>query len=598
MKRMKKIIALAAIACLPWANAYSQTQAQKEIQLHNVQFSILNNVMLQKWINEKVKELEKKEDAELLKLFDNLFVIDKYVGCDNGKFSLTTFSKTFILKEFYEYCFDGRGVASSASEAAQFRQNRYGYKKQYWAMVDAVDLSLKEVEWSIFGKVLSFKNANFGSYAVRVSEGDPTEGVVFFDTHVKCTITPQTVAALEKMRKERDQKTLDKVNKEREKERQKAVEKNSKILQDILSFAAFQHFYSIAQSADFRLDTTVSNEKMLLDILKDNIQVKFFSDSYGRNEHWDEEGKYYKYSRFAAFIKDKRKRDMFSISEQYDIRYDNAKKELVVDNLKVDGNNKVAFYTYGKGDCSGVRFSLQYSENTETLLLKELSLCENHSYYKEYFKETAMLDYEFAFSPKKMYKSWTEPMQKAKQEEAEKAEKAEEEFLKWEEQTVQRKLNGSYETLNKFGATNQIHLVQIDDNKVNYYTDEREKGYDRKPKNWYKVTPPKIIPAIFNQPEQIIEPAKLIERIGLDPAAEEKFLKWEEATVQKILDSDEWNYFVVDSKKSSSKVKIVQLNLPNDYAEMPKEFQNRLKSWYKVEVKTNKKPAKIVGRIG
>jgi len=216
MNKIKKIVALAAIAGLSLGAAYSQNASANAVETYRVQRSILYRVMIQKWINEKVKN-----NAGFADWFANGTVsID-----ENGRFpfvlisGFSTDGEKAFYKAFYSDCFvDEKGgpMPRSAADVADFKAKRYGYKKEYWAAVDAVVLTLTAQERNLYGELITFKNVNFGDSPVRITGRDPYS----FDTDVKSTITPQTKAAIKKK--------LAKIEQEEEKQRQEEEERQKK----------------------------------------------------------------------------------------------------------------------------------------------------------------------------------------------------------------------------------------------------------------------------------------------------------------------------------------------------------------------------------
>jgi len=201
------MVALAAIVGLSLGAAYSQNASATAVETYKVQRSILEQVMVQKWINEQVKNNAEiglyQGKWEKMKFIDCIVELDVPIE-ENGRFPYLPLENPFISDEkiafyqaFYKTCFvneNGGPTPRSAADVADFRAKKYGYKKEYWATVDAVVLALTAQERNWAGELITFKNVNFGDSPVRITGRDPYR----FDTRVKSVIAASTKAAIKK----------------------------------------------------------------------------------------------------------------------------------------------------------------------------------------------------------------------------------------------------------------------------------------------------------------------------------------------------------------------------------------------------------------
>jgi hypothetical protein len=222
MKNIKNIIAIMAFTALSLGTVYAQNTAQRELIIYGVQKRILEEVMFQRWIIEAVRKNEMMSDST--NIFDWLGGSEI---CYDGEFGgigvLQSYHRTnrpITSSTYRTFLYNTTGIAyqelpSSAAEAARFRERRYGFKRQYWPAIDAINLRITHQEWTIGGDLVAFRNVNFGNHTVRVRLEEyfcmarmrrGTHHYIYtFDTEVRCIMPPQTIASIREEHKRREE---------------------------------------------------------------------------------------------------------------------------------------------------------------------------------------------------------------------------------------------------------------------------------------------------------------------------------------------------------------------------------------------------------
>jgi len=405
----KSILITAILTCLS-LGLFAQSRP-RDVYVYYQQYLIVRNIMAQKWVVENVKNDEKNNTTEFV---DWYFSTLYYMG--SSDFDRISHSDRFT-REFY----DGGGWRSptTAGQAADFRRNRYGLRREHWADVDRINVTLTaqewEIEWVGHEWLRGFRNVNYDGAVVVNRSNIPTSRVKM-DARTKAVFDKMEAEWRERMAKAQAERARQEL-KAREEAGILAMER---ILRENTIFLRNTFFGFLVDYFDPDVDlTTHSNEKILTDALPSGNVVDIEVDNDWQNRIW------------------------------YNIN-DDGKKWAVGS----DFAGTFCLFRFGNPDrfryksADTLTFSWEWSNNTMTLTQTGV--------HSEFVARCTPQTYTFDLNPKELYipfkKHWDSIIQQREKvalqaEEARLARLAEEarleneRFLAWERSQIQTSIN-------------------------------------------------------------------------------------------------------------------------------------------------------------